>query len=55
MSAFAAAAGRAYAARIVQGRRHGRHASSNAYIAPHDHIPSSTADLWRGGRPRPCR
>jgi hypothetical protein len=50
MAAIAAGFGRAYAARIVQ-----RRTRRSVYIAPQDYVPSSTADLWKGARPRPCR
>lgn len=56
MAAIAAGIGRAYLARIVQGsRRTRREGRSTTYIAPHDYVPSSTADMWKGARPRPCR
>jgi hypothetical protein len=50
MAAIAAGIGRAYLARVVQGRT--RRA---VYIGPNEYVPSSTADLWKGARPRPCR
>jgi hypothetical protein len=55
MAAIATAFGRAYVARVVLRSRHRRDADSGAYVAPHDYVPSSTADLWKGARPRPCR
>jgi len=50
MAAIAAGFGRAYVARVVQGRNR-----RDVYIAPHEYVPNSTADLWKGARPRPCR
>lgn len=51
MAAFAAGFGRAYLARVVQGRTR----REPVYIGPNDYVPSSTADLWKGARPRRCR
>lgn len=50
MAAIAAAFGRARVARIVS-----RRTRRDVYIAAQDYVPSSTADLWKGARPRPCR
>jgi hypothetical protein len=58
MSAIAAAFGRAHRARVVQGNRAARvrtHGYETAYRADGLYIPSSTADMWKGARPRPCR
>jgi hypothetical protein len=52
MAAIAAGFGRAHIARVVRGRNR---RNPGPYIAPQAYIPSSTADLWKGARPRPCR
>lgn len=49
MAAIAAGFGMARIARIVRGSRR------DTYIAPREYIPSSTADMWKSARPRPCR
>jgi hypothetical protein len=55
MAAIAAGIGRAHIARIVQGSRRNRRDVRTPYVAPHEYVPRSTADLWKGARPRPVR
>ena len=50
MAAIAAGIGRAQMFRTVRNRRYRRSERPGAYIAPHDYIPSGTADLWRSAR-----
>ena len=52
MAAISAGFGLARVARIVQRQNR---AAAAPYIAPQHYIASSTADLWKGARPRPYR
>ena len=52
MATIAAGFGRAQVARMVRGSRRYRR---EAYLERDVFIPSSTADLWKGARPRPHR
>jgi hypothetical protein len=49
MAAIAAGIGRAHIVRVVRSSRRHR-LETGAYVAPHEYVPSSTADLWRSPR-----
>jgi hypothetical protein len=49
MAATPAGFARAHIVRVVRASRRNRY-DSGAYVAPHEYVPQSTAELWRGPR-----